>query len=186
MNGSEGKNNSLIPIENDDNFYNIYHHKAPSNKKLNIFLKKSFDLGKDNSFNNFKKEEAISVKFRKKNLIKLNLELKKENKLPSLLTRIPYSGYKIEKPIKRRKMEMKKQYFTINHIVLDETEIFKKKKINLNILKKKYIKISKKNIINRNLINRKYERDMIEFKIYSHNMNDMIAEQMVIEFFKRL
>ena len=186
MNGGESRTNSLIPIENDDNFYNIYHHKPPSNQKLNILLKKSYDFEKNNSFNSFKKDEAVSVKSKKRNLIKLNLNLKREHKLPSLLKRIPFSGYKKEKIMKREKMEIKKQYFTINDIVLDETEIIKKKAINMNIPMKKYIKIYKKNQINRNLINRKYERDLIEFKIYSHNMNDMIAEQMVLEFFKRI
>ena len=66
MNGGESRNNSLIPIENDDNFYNIYHHKPPSNQKLNILLKKSYDFEKNNSFNSFKKDEAISVKSKKR------------------------------------------------------------------------------------------------------------------------
>ena len=50
---------------------------------------------------------------------------------------------------------------------------------------KRYIKLSRKNIINRNVINNRYENDLNEFKIYSLNMNEMIAEEMVKEFFRR-
>ena len=186
MNGDIGKNISLIPLKSDDNYYDIYYHKTPSNQKLNILLKKSYNLDKINLFNEQNKIGENSAKFRKKQLPKLDLKLHRENKLPSLLKRIPRSGYKNEKLIKREKKDMKEKYFTINNIILDENSIIKKNAINRNIHMKRYIKLSKKNIINKNLINKKFERDMMEFKIYSHNMNEMIAEQMVIEFFKRI
>ena len=182
-----GKSVSLIPIENDDNFYNIYHHNTPSNQKLNILLKRSYDSDKINLFNEQNKHESNLLKFRKKQIPKLNLRLQREYKLPSLITRIPHSGKKNGKKLnKMEKIDKKEKYLTINNIVLDENDIIKKKAINQNIPMKRYIILSKKNLINKNIINKKYERDMLEFKIYSHNMNDMIAEQMVKEFFKRI
>ena len=186
MNGDVGKNISLIPIENDDNFYNIYHHNTSSNQKLNILLKSSYDFDKINLFNEQNKNESNLPRFRKKQLPKLNLNHSRGYKLPSLITRFPHSGKKNEKLIKRETIDKKENYFTINNIVLDENDIIKKNAINQNIPMKRYIRLSKKNLINKNIINKKYERDMMEFKIYSHNMNDMIAEQMVKEFFKRI
>ena len=182
-----GKSVSLIPIENDDNFYNIYHHNTPSNQKLNILLKRSYDSDKINLFNEQNKHENNLLMFRKKQIPRLNLNLHREYKLPSLITRIPHSGKKNGKKLnKMEKIDKKEKYLTINNIVLDENDIIKKKAINQNIPMKRYIILSRKNLINKNIINKKYERDMLEFKIYSHNMNDMIAEQMVKEFFKRI
>ena len=174
-----GTNISLIPIENDDNFYSIHHEISPSNRKISSLLKRSYDFNKVNLF------EENSLNFRKMKLPKLNLKLYQEHKLPSLITRIPHSGHRNEKLIKHDKINSKKKCLTINNIVFDENNSFKKKSKDELIFMKRFIKLRKKNLINRNSINNKYEKDLNEFKIYSHNMNEMIAEQMVREFFRR-
>ena len=186
MNGDSGKNNLLIPIENDDEFYNIYHFNTPSNKKFNQQLKSSYDFDNNNPFNELNKINNNSSKHRKMKLPILNLKFQRAHKIPSLLTRIPFSGKKSGKLYKKDQMIHDGKYLNINNVILDEHSLIKKNAINENILMKRYIKLNKKNLINRNIINQKYEKDMKEFKIFSHNMNDMIAEQMVIEFFKRL
>ena len=179
-----GTNISLIPIENDDNFYSIHHEISPSKRKLSSLLKRSYDFNKNNLFEEQNKIEENSLNFRKMKLPKLNLKLYREHKLPSLITRIPHSGLKNETLTKKEKINSKKKYLTINNIVFDENNSFKKKSKDELIFMKRFIKLRKKNLINRNSIN-KYEKDLNEFKIYSHNMNEMIAEQMVKEFFRR-
>ena len=186
MNGENGKNISLIPIENDDKFYNIYHNNTPSNRKLSALIKRSYDFNKVNLFQEQNKNEDNSTKYRKVELPKLNLKLQRNNNFPSLITRINYSGKKHENLIKKDKTNVKKNFLTINNIVFDENKSFKKDTINEIFSMKRFIKLSKKNIINKNIINKKYEKDMNEFKLYSLNLNEMIAEQMVIEFFKRI
>ena len=185
MNGELGKSISLIPIENDDNFYNIYHDNTPSVRKINSLLKRSYDFNKiTNIFPEQNKIEDNSTKYRKLQLPKLNLKLNRNYKLPSL--RIPHSGIFKEKLIKRENINTKKKSLTINNIVFDENQSFKYNSIDRIQSMKKFIKLNKKNIINRNIIKNKYEKDLMEFKIYSHNMNEMIADQIVIEFFKRI
>lgn len=185
MNGELGKSISLIPIENDDNFYNIYHDNTPSIRKINSLLKRSYDFNKiTNIFPEQNKIEDNSTKYRKLQLPKLNLKLNRNYKLPSL--RIPHSGIFKEKLIKRENINTKKKSLTINNIVFDENQSFKYNSIDRIQSMKKFIKLNKKNIINRNIIKNKYEKDLMEFKIYSHNMNEMIADQIVIEFFKRI
>ena len=183
--GEKGTTISLIPAENDDNFYSIHQSNSPSNRKLSSLLKRSYDFNKINLFEEQNKIGENSINFRKMELPKLNLKLNREYKLPSLITRIPHSGFKKEKLYRNKKINTKNQYLTINNVVLDEKNSFKQKPKNDFISMKRFIKISKKNIINRNVINNKYEKDLNEFKIYSHNMNEMIADQIVIEFFKR-
>ena len=185
MNGELGKSISLIPIENDDNFYNIYHDNTPSVRKINSLLKRSYDFNKiTNIFPEQNKIEDNSTKYRKLQLPKLNLKLNRNYKLPSL--RIPHSGIFKEKLIKRENINTKKKSLTINNIVFDENQSFKYNSIDRIQSMKKFIQLNKKNIINRNIIKNKYEKDLMEFKIYSHNMNEMIADQIVIEFFKRI
>ena len=183
--GEKGTTISLIPAENDDNFYSIHQSNSPSNRKLSSLLKRSYDFNKINLFEEQNKIGENSINFRKMELPKLNLKLNREYKLPSLITRIPHSGFKKEKLYRNKKINTKNQYLTINNVVLDEKNSFKQKPKNDFISMKRFIKLSKKNIINRNVINNKYEKDLNEFKIYSHNMNEMIADQIVIEFFKR-
>ena len=183
--GEKGTTISLIPAENDDNFYSIHQSNSPSNRKLSSLLKRSYDFNKINLFEEQNKIGENSINFRKMELPKLNLKLNREYKLPSLITRIPHSGFKKEKLYRNKKINTKNQYLTINNVVLDENNSFKQKPKNDFISMKRFIKLSKKNIINRNVINNKYEKDLNEFKIYSHNMNEMIADQIVIEFFKR-
>ena len=183
--GEKGTTISLIPAENDDNFYSIHQSNSPSNRKLSSLLKRSYDFNKINLFEEQNKIGENSINFRKMELPKLNLKLNREYKLPSLITRIPHSGFKKEKLYRNKKINSKNQYLTINNVVLDEKNSFKQKPKNDFISMKRFIKLSKKNIINRNVINNKYEKDLNEFKIYSHNMNEMIADQIVIEFFKR-
>ena len=185
MKGEKGTTISLIPAENDDNFYSIHQSNSPSNRKLSSLLKRSYDFNKINLFEEQNKIGENSINFRKMELPKLNLKLNREYKLPSLITRIPHSGFKKEKLYRNKKINTKNQYLTINNVVLDEKNSFKQKPKNDFISMKRFIKLSKKNIINRNVINNKYEKDLNEFKIYSHNMNEMIADQIVIEFFKR-
>ena len=185
MKGEKGTTISLIPAENDDNFYSIHQSNSPSNRKLSSLLKRSYDFNKINLFEEQNKIGENSINFRKMELPKLNLKLNREYKLPSLITRIPHSGFKKEKLYRNKKINSKNQYLTINNVVLDEKNSFKQKPKNDFISMKRFIKLSKKNIINRNVINNKYEKDLNEFKIYSHNMNEMIADQIVIEFFKR-
>ena len=183
--GEKGTTISLIPAENDDIFYSIHQSNSPSNRKLSSLLKRSYDFNKINLFEEQNKIGENSINFRKMELPKLNLKLNREYKLPSLITRIPHSGFKKEKLYRNKKINTKNQYLTINNVVLDEKNSFKQKPKNDFISMKRFIKLSKKNIINRNVINNKYEKDLNEFKIYSHNMNEMIADQIVIEFFKR-
>ena len=185
MKREKGTTISLIPAENDDNFYSIHQSNSPSNRKLSSLLKRSYDFNKINLFEEQNKIGENSINFRKMELPKLNLKLNREYKLPSLITRIPHSGFKKEKLYRNKKINTKNQYLTINNVVLDEKNSFKQKPKNDFISMKRFIKLSKKNIINRNVINNKYEKDLNEFKIYSHNMNEMIADQIVIEFFKR-
>ena len=168
-----GTNISLMPIENDDNFYSIHQQNSPSKRKLSSLLKRSYDFNKNNLFEEQNKIEENSLNFRKMKLPKLNLKLYREHKLPSLITRIPHSGLKNENLTKKEKINSKKKYLTINNIVFDENIPLKKDLIDDFISMKRFIKLSKKNIINKNAINNKYEKDMMEFKIYSHNMNDM-------------
>jgi hypothetical protein len=148
-------------------------------------LKRSYDFNKVNLLEEQNKMKENSLNFRKMKLPKLNLKLYREHKLPSLITRIPHSGLKNESITKKEKLNTKKKYLTINNIVFDENIPLEKNLLDAFFSMKRFIKLSKKNIINKNAINNKYEKDMMEFKIYSHNMNDMIAEQMVKEFFRR-
>ena len=186
MNGENGKNISLIPIENDDKFYNIYHKNTPSNRKLSALIKRSYDFNRVNLLQEQNKNDDNLTKYRKLELPKLNLKLQRNNKLPSLLTRIDYSGKKHENLIKKDKINAKRNILTINSIVFDENKSFKNDTIKEIFSMKRFIKLNKKNIINKNIINKKYEKDMNEFKLYSLNLNEMIAEQMVVEFFKRI
>ena len=91
-----GTNISLIPIENDDNFFSIHHEISPSKRKLSSLLKRSYDFNKINLFEEQNKIEENSLNFRKMKLPKLDLKLYTEHKLPSLITRIPHSGHKNE------------------------------------------------------------------------------------------
>ena len=186
MKDDSEKNNSLIPIKNDYDFYNIYHEKISSDKKVNLLLKKSFNIDKTNLFSSInKKEKGLNI-FRKMELPKLNLKFQREAKFHHLSIKIPSSGFKAKKLITREQNNKRDKFFTINNIVFNEDNSFKKNSFENIPSIKRYITLKKKNNINKRIINKVYEKDMMEFKIYSLNMNDIITEEMLKEFFRRL
>ena len=138
MKGEKGTTISLIPAENDDNFYSIHQSNSPSNRKLSSLLKRSYDFNKINLFEEQNKIGENSINFRKMELPKLNLKLNREYKLPSLITRIPHSGFKKEKLYRNKKINTKNQYLTINNVVLDENNSFKQKPKNDFISMKRF------------------------------------------------
>ncbi len=186
MKDDSEKNNSLIPIKNDYDFYNIYHEKISSDKKVNLLLKKSFNIDKTNLFSSInKKEKGLNI-FRKMELPKLNLKFQREAKFHHLSIKIPSSGFKAKKLITREQNNKRDKFFTINNIVFNEDNSFKKNSFENIPSIKRYITLKKKNNINKRIINKVYEKDMMEFKIYSLNMNDIITEEMLKEFFRRI
>ena len=188
---------SLIPIENDDKFYNIYHRNSSAKRKFDLLLKKPLSL----EIANFHPETyllnyTLEKNGKKSNLLpkipKINIKFRQEEKLPSILTDIPTSNnsFIYHKPIEdeksklRRKISHKSSKLTINNIVFQED----KSNLSKSSSKQNIIFLErKKNIkeLKRKIINHEFQKEMRQFKIYSKNMNEMIANQMVLEFLKR-
>ena len=187
---------SLIPIENDDQFYDVYHRNSSSKKKLNLILKKPLNLEISNFTPKYYQLNYTLEKYVKKHnflpkIPKVNLKFKQEENL----TNIPTSNNSLiyHKPIEdekskvRQKISPKKSKLTINNIILQEDYSYRnnlsKSSSNQNIIyleKKKHMhELTKK------IINKEYEKEMKQFKVYSKNMNEMIANQMVLEFLRR-
>ena len=184
---------SLIPIENDDKFYGVYHRNSVSKKKLNLPLKKPLSLEISNFTPvSYQLNYTLEKNGKRPNFLpkipKINLKFNQENNFPNIITNISTSNnsFIYHKPIedekskKRPKINPSLRKFSINNIIFKE-DISKKNSLSKSSSKQNIIYLEKK----KNLINTIYENEMKQFKVYSKNMNEMIANQMVLEFFKK-
>ena len=188
---------SLIPIENDDKFYNIYHRNSSAKKKFDLLLKKPLSL----EISNFNPETyllnyTLEKNAKKSDLLpkipKINIKFKQEERLPSILSNVPTSNnsFIYHKPIEdeksklRRKISHKSSKLTISNIIFQED----KSNLSKSSSKQNIVYLERKNNIKelkKKIINHEFQKEMKQFKIYSKNMNEMIANQMVLEFLKR-
>ena len=194
---------SLIPSENDDNFYNVYRRNTPSRKRLNSLSKKNslnLDIQNVNPLLNqisIEKKSPKKAYLKKASKMQINTEREQEQALPLIKIRHPTNNnsYIFHKPIEdekskvRRKISPTGRQLSINKIIFKE-DMSQKKKDNLSnsSSKKTIILLDKKKHINnlqKKLIDKAYEKELKQFKIYSQNMNEMIANQMVFEFFRK-
>ena len=195
---------SLNPIENDDNFFGVYHGNNSSKKKLNFLLKKplNLEINNVNPFTgaSYKLDYTLEKYGKRHNFLpkipKINLKFNQEQ-LPNIITNVSTSqnSFIYHKPIEDEKSKLRPKIkpisrkLTINNIIFTE-DIAKKNNLSKSSSKSKlniiYLE-KKKNVndSNKNIINKIYEKEMNQFKLYSKNMNEMIANQMVLEFFRR-
>ena len=195
---------SLIPSENDDNFYNVYRRNTSAKKKRIDSLSKKNSLNLDiQNLNPLFNQISIEKKSPKPSYLKkppkiqINTEKEQEQALPLIKIRHPTSNnsFVFHKPIEDEKSKVRRRIsptgrqLSINKIVFKE-DMIQRKKDNLSnsSSKKTVILLDKKKHINnlqKRLIDKAYEKELKQFKIYSQNMNEMIANQMVFEFFKK-
>lgn len=193
---------SLIPIQNDDRFYDIYHRNNNSSmkKKVNSILQKPLNL----EINNFKPDNDYELdytleKLKKRfnylpKIPKVSINFKNQ-RLPPIMTSEPTSNnsFIYHKPIEDEKSKVRarighnKRQLTINNIIFKD-DVVKNNNISKSSSKQNIIILGGKNNINdlqKNSIKKEYEKNLNQFKVYSKNMNEMIANQMVLEFFKK-
>jgi hypothetical protein len=192
---------SLIPIQNDDRFYDIYHRNNHSSikKKVNSIFQKPLDLeiGNFKPDNNYELDYTLEKLNKRFNYLpkipKVSLYFK-DQRSPPVMTNVSTSNnsFIYHKPIEDEKSKVRarighnKRQLTINNIIFKD-DIGK----NNNLSKsssKNVIFLERKNNMNdlqNNLIKKEYEKNLKQFKVYSKNMNEMIANQMVLEFFKK-
>ena len=192
---------SLIPIENDDKFYGVYHRNDSLKKKMNLLLKKPLNLEISNySPENYQLNYTLEKYGKKPNFLpkipKVNLKFKQEEKLPYILTNIPTSdnSFIYHKPIEDEKSKIRHKIrpvtrkLTINNIIFQEDPSVQSNSISKSSSKLNIIFLERKKPINestKNLIHKEYEKQLNQFKVYSKNMNEMIANQMALKFLNR-
>ena len=194
---------SLIPTENDDKFFGEYHryrrNSSPKNK-LNVLIKKPLNLEIDNfTPESYQLNYTLEKYGKRQNFLpkiqKINLKLNQGQISQNLITNIStsHNSYIYHKPIEDEKSKIRPKInrisrkLTINNIIFNE-DISTKNHLSISPSKHNIIYLERKknlNDLDKNIINKEYEKEMNQFKIYSKNMNEMIANQMVLEFFRK-
>ena len=190
---------SLIPIENDDKFFGVYHRNGSAKKNINLLIKKPLNLEISNSTPiNYQLNYTLEKYGKRQNFLpmipKINLKFNKEQSISYIANNIPIpnASFIFHKPIEderskiRPKISPKTRKLTINNIIFHED--FSKNNLSKSSSKHNIIYLERKKNLNnlqKKIIDKAYENEMRQFKIYSKNMNEMIANQMVFEFFKR-
>ena len=164
---------SLIPIENDYKFYDVYHRNSSAKKKIDLLFKKPLNLEISNFTPKYYQLNYTLEKIGKKHnylpkIPKINIKFKLEEKPTSALGNIETSNNSFihHKPIEdekskiRQKISHKKRQLTINNIIFQE-DISHKNFLSKSPSKQNIIYLERKKRLReltKKIINKEYEK----------------------------